>query len=364
MLLLLELIPLGLHLGIVLQLRIALNINNTQFHEVTQHFTEDQRKCTLTLIFGLHCHKQEVETLGRFHKESLQQMPPTQREHPAPRLAQSLGKRIYTHAHSHKIVILVNNKRDKTQIHNRQIHLYILFYLLLAQRRVTIKLRVALVDKPEQRLSEPFGKLGTRLAVHHPKAELTGHNCSHTLSLLPFLIGHLEQILHPIDILDITHTLHVRRIIRMVVYGSHCTQAVIALDEHALAVEIGKAQRTLQLGETTLTRPVLNRREQSINHLGIINKIDPAETRSLYPPLLIGTPVQYRSNATHKLAILVGKEIICLTELKRSIAILAQCCHLIGIKVWNIIRVTLIEFISKTHKTLQLSLCLYLNNVY
>ena len=65
---------------------------------------------------------------------------------------------------------------------------------------------------------------------------LRAHDLSDTLMLLRDSIGDRDLILLPILILYEAHTLHLLRIVGIVIYGSHRTDLVEALDEHPLMV--------------------------------------------------------------------------------------------------------------------------------
>ena len=149
------------------------------------------------------------------------------------------------------------------------------------------------------------------------------------------------------------------RVVRVVIHCGHRTQTVEALDEHTLAVKVGKAQRALYLMEPMLTRPPLGSGEESIHHLGIIDEVDPAEACSLLPPLLVGSLVLYYSDAAHHLAVAIGKEIVGIAELEGRIAVLAECIHSIIKELGYIVRRLLVQFIREIDKQLQLSVVLY-----
>ena len=352
MLLLLKVIPQVLHILVVLKFRVALNVNNAHLNVVTQQFVEYHCKSTFGLILGLHGSEQKVEPLGLLYEQRLQDVPPTEREQLTLCLAQCLGKREYAYTKRHKIVILVNNKAQQPLVGQWNVHLHKLFNLLWCERCKAIKLCIALVAQFKECLAITPCNLGTGFCPHNAHAELLLNNGGNTLCLGPLFSRYLEQELHPINILHITQTLKVLGIIGVIIYCSHCTQAVKTLNEHTLGIEIGKAQRTLYLSHTTLTCPRLGCGEERIYHLVVINEIYPTETRCLYAPFLVGMRIYYSSNTTHDFTVAVGKEIVGIAELERRITVFAQSTHCILEQLGNKIRVTLVQFIIKTHKAL------------
>ena len=169
---------------------------------------------------------------------------------------------------------------------------------------------------------------------------------------------HIEFHLHPVGIFREAHPLHVLRVIRIVIDGSHRAKLVETLYQHTFSIEVGKAQRTLYLCHTPLLTPVFHRLNQGIRHFRVINEVYPSETYGLCIPGLISTFIDERSYPAYQFAILISQEIISLAKLKRSILILAEGIQHVLIQVWHRIGIILIHFVVEADKLLQLTFTL------
>ena len=151
--LLLKVVPQVLHLLVVLELGVALNVNNSHINVVPQQLVENKCKRALALVLGFHRGKQEVEPLWLLYEKRLEHMPPTEGEQTSLCLAQSLGKRKDAYAKRHKIIVLVNHQAQQAFVGHRQIHLHKLINLLWSERCKAVKVRVALVAQLKESLA-------------------------------------------------------------------------------------------------------------------------------------------------------------------------------------------------------------------
>ena len=122
---------------------------------------------------------------------------------------------------------------------------------------------------------------------------------------------------------------HMLRIIRMVIYQSHCTKTVITIYEHSFRVEVGKSERTDNLSHSSLASEFDDCIKQCSRNLKIIDEVDPSETDLLNLPCFISLMIYDGCNSTYYFSIFVGEIEFSFAELKCGILFLAECCEII-----------------------------------
>ncbi len=95
-------------------------------------------------------------------------------------------------------------------------------------------------------------------------------------------------------------------------------------DEHSLRVHIGKSKRTYHILHAFLSAIFLYSIQKSLRNLTVVDEVNPSEANGFLSPLIVCLMVDDSSNATCQLSILIGKIILCLAELERSVLILCS----------------------------------------
>ena len=144
-------------------------------------------------------------------------------------------------------------------------------------------------------------------------------------------------------------------IVRIVIDSELCADEVEAKGKHSFGVHVGEAERSYDLGHSTLLTPLFHSLQQCLRHLYVINKVYPSKSHTFPIPTVVGTMIDDRRHTSHHLTITQGEEIIGFTKLKGSILISAQGGHLIIIEIGHCILVATVEIIMKLNKLFQLA---------
>ena len=124
--------------------------------------------------------------------------------------------------------------------------------------------------------------------------------------LLGHAIRNIDLKLMPILILDITHALHLLRVIRVVIDRRHRSQLIETLDQHTLMIHVGETHRADQLFQPFRPGPLLNRTKQGIRHLIVVDKIHEAKACPLLLPDLIARTIDDAGDASRHFSIFIG----------------------------------------------------------
>ena len=108
-------------------------------------------------------------------------------------------------------------------------------------------------------------------------------------------------------------------IIGVVVDGGLGDQLVKSLHKAALAVHVGEAERPGELGHPLGRGPLLNRLEQGVHHLFVVDKIDKPEACFLFTDALIDHTVDDSGDAPGGLAVAEGHVVDGLAKLKSRV---------------------------------------------
>ena len=156
------------------------------------------------------------------------------------------------------------------------------------------------------------------------------------------LLGNLHLELYPVGVLREAHVLYVLDVVGVIVDQRHGAEPVETLHEQTLRVEIRESEGADHRLHAILAAELLHLVHQGPGDLGVVDEVVPAETNLLVVPLLVGQMVHYRSHASGKFAVLVGKVELRVAELLRRALLLVERVHLVEHEGRNVIRVVLI----------------------
>ena len=181
--------------------------------------------------------------------------------------------------------------------------------------------------------------------------------------LLRHLIRHHNLELHVFVVhLETLQSLDVLRIVSVIIDGRHGAELVESPDEHTLRVHIGKSKRTYHILHTFLFTILFHSIQESLRNLTVVDEVNPSEANGFLSPLIVCLMVDDSSDATCQLSILIGKIILCLAELERSVLILAQGIHFVAEKIRHIVFVAFVEVVVEVDERLQILLAFDLFN--
>ena len=139
----------------------------------------------------------------------------------------------------------------------------------------------------------------------------------------------------------------------MVVDGGQGAQFVEALDQHALVVHVGEAQRTVDPGHASLPGPLLDRAKQQAGHLGVVDEVHPPKTGVGVAPSLYVFAVDDAGNAADDLSVPEGEPVFGLAVLEGGILVGPQRMDLVEDQRRHPVRMVLIQGERESDELLQ-----------
>ena len=233
------------------------------------------------------------------------------------------------------MVVGICDKRHHAEVYDGEIHFHVLVNLPLGQSGITEQGLISFVHQLKDGLSIVAGNLLCRCIFFYLEIIFTLDKIGDAFVLVRYGIRNVDLVFHPVSFLLKTHTLHVLRIVRIVVNGCHGAELIEAFDQHAFRIEVCEAQRALYVSHSTFFSPFFYRVDQGIGYFRVINEINPAETDILFIPGFISLVVDYGSYAAHYFIVLVSQEILCFTEFKRRILLFIESVEHVVVEIGN-----------------------------
>ena len=196
--------------------------------------------------------------------------------------------------------------------------------LLVGQGRVAEDIVIGHIDQLEDGVAIVGHELLAVGILDGRQVVALGYQVRDAYHLLGNILRDGNQHLDPVGVLDKSQSLHVLGVIGIVVDAAACAHTVIALDEHALGIHVGKTQGTGQVLHALALAPTGHGIDQGINHLGIVDKVDVTEARLFLIAALVHHMIDDAGNAAHDLAVAVGQIIHRLTEVKCGVLVRPQ----------------------------------------
>ena len=156
--------------------------------------------------------------------------------------------------------------------------------------------------------------------------------------------GYINAYLNPVDLLLIPQSLHMLRIIRIIIDGDHRTCLVEVIHQHPLLIEIKYPHRTLDVLHASLSSPLFHRSKQGFRDIAVVNKLDKAEAHIPCLPFLVGMAVDDSGDATHNSALpIICHKRLHLREFKSRILFGIKRIAHIRFHIGHVIRTSLIK---------------------
>ena len=351
-------------LVVVLQDSRGLDALDAILGEVWGHLVEDECGDALILVVGAYGNKQEVEVGHLLGAEGLEQMVPAEWEEAAAAFAQSIRERRHTKAHGHDFVVLVGHHSDEVEVEQWEVHLAVVLLLTLGHRLIVVELLIGRVEHIEVAIAIASLQFAHALNLHGvelvaPSDDI--HDAAHALGSLGRR-GNLE--LDPILLLDKAVALVVRDVVGMSIEARHRGVVVEALEEQALMVEVGEAQRAIQALHAVSSAPVGNGVEQRAEDLVVVDTLEPTKAALLDIPGLVGAMVDDTHDATHDLVVAIGHIDDVVAHLECGVALGVEGVYLVDDNRRTVVGIPLVEVYAKLHKPAHLALRPHLLNYY
>ena len=289
---------------------------------------DDHGVDALFLVIRPHGDQQQVD--GIVFVERLQNIDPAGGEILAPAFLQRAGNGGSRHAHGHHLLPLIHDEEGQIGVDKRGEFGTVSLDLLIRQLHGAVQRRVAGVHQLEKP-GDQAEVIQPGFRLEYMQVAALGHKVRQPLPALDdlFVGGHLDQILHPVHVLHIPQPGQVIDVIGVVIIGEEAAAAVEALHQHALPIQIGKAQRAMDLIAALFPGPALHRGKQGVGHLLVINKIHLREPHPVGVPFLIGLVAEDGADAAHHLAVAHGQPAAGLAVFKGRVFLFVPVAHIV-----------------------------------
>ena len=280
-----------------------------------------------------------------------------------------MSERTHAHTHGHRFALGRFDHGEQAEIEELQVLVGILVDLCAVDLAETEEGGIGFVHHVEDAIEvTPFANLLHALELAHTEVEALTHDLRHTeiLRLVGFVsvFGHKNFAFHPVDLVGVAVVLEVLRIVGKVVDRRHGRELVEAVDEHALRVEVGEAERPHQLRAAVLARPVFGLTQQGAAHFQIVDEIDPSEARRLFVPRAVGLVVDDARHTPHDFPVASRQVEIGFAKFKRRVLFRVVCVEHILEQIGHGVSVVLIEFVVEADELFELRTVLHFGDFY
>ena len=121
-----------------------------------------------------------------------------------------------------------------------------------------------------------------------------------------YSIRNIYLELVPILVFGVSHSLHLCRIVRIIVDCRHSSQLVKTFNQHSLVVQVCESHRALQRFHSLSFSPFFNSTEQGVYHFIIIDEIYESKTCILLVPGLIASMINNPCNTSDNFVVFVS----------------------------------------------------------
>ena len=164
-----------------------------------------------------------------------------------------------------------------------------------------------------------------------------------------------RDALRPVDVLVEAQLLQERVVVRVIVEAGEGTEVLVAFDEQALLVHVGKAPRALHAGAATGAAPLRHGVQQDLQHLAVLDEVQPAEADVLLFPDLVGGAVDDGRHAAGQLAVLVGQVALGLAVVVGAVLFLIEGVKFVTAKRGDPVLAALVQLFREIHEAAQVA---------
>lgn len=359
-----EIGPLVLRLVVGLKLRVCLGTLEAHLHKGGDEVGEEKGVDTSVLPLGYDADEKHIDNLGVLELHGLEQMPPTEGEETTLGLLDGMGEGAHSDTHSDNLAVLGLYDGHHTGVKETKVHLAVTVNLLTRHLAVTKEVGIGTVDDIKDGvLILSFEDFTGVLELVDMKFIAFLHEFCHTeiLVLIGLMTstGHHHLALHPVYLVGKAETLHVLRVVRVVIDGGHRGELVETVDEHTLGVHVGEAERTDKFVATAVAPPLFGGGDKRLADFGVVDEVNPAEAGVVRLPFLVGLMVDDTGYAPYYFFTTQGNEEFGFAEvISRILLGIEGVVHILQ-KVGHGIRGVFVKLIIETGELFEVGLATY-----
>lgn len=257
----------------------------------------------------------------------------------------SLGQAGHGQHEGDHFVLVVDHDLDQVLVDEAEVFLDEIAHLLVGQRHGTVDLLKGLVDDDENFLD----------AVHDILLFFEMEELEAAALLDPFgqaqqffresrhVLGHSATELDVVDLLGEAQVLDQFLVIGIIVVAGDGRLLVVALDQHALRVEVAEAVGPGDCLHAQFPRPPFDRPEQGRGDLGVVGGIEPAEAQVLGVVFLVGDAAVDGGDTAGGLAVPEGQEKPGIGILIGRVLLLVEDLHIVVDQLRNPVWIALVH---------------------
>ncbi len=137
------------------------------------------------------------------------------------------------------------------------------------------------------------------------------------------------------------------RIVRIIIYCSHCSRLVETESQHTFVIKVGKPERPDHRIHAVFASPLSNGVKQSFGNFVIVNKVNKSETHILQSCTAVNQPVYNTGYAAHRFAVAICHPRLRLTVFKCRVLFRIKSGHIIHYQWRHVAVIILIKAYSK-----------------
>ena len=154
------------------------------------------------------------------------------------------------------------------------------------------------------------------------------HILRHTHERVDRLGRQRQAHLQPVHLFAVSAPRKVLRVVGVVIVGVKEAQLIKSFDQHALAVHVRKAQRTVHGLAVEFPRPRFHRVKQRVHNLVVVDKIDLREAHILLAECRVRTGIEYSLYPAYDFSVPAGEKRFGFAKLERRVFILLHVGYL------------------------------------
>ena len=212
----------------------------------------------------------------------------------------------HTKSKGHQVVVLIDDKSGKIEVDEGEVFLHIDINLLVGERYEVVEVFEGVIEGVEELLGVGIDLLAV-LEFEELEVVFLKDKTVDACHLWRNRLVSWHLVLRPLALGSHAVTLDELDVILRIVEGADVLASVETLDNPALFVHIGEAERSFYLVHAVLMSEIDHSVHQGGEYIIILDEIHPSEADSLLLPALVATVVDDGGDATHYLLASIGE---------------------------------------------------------
>jgi len=212
----------------------------------------------------------------------------------------------HTKSKGHQVVVLIDDKSGKIEVDEGEVFLYIDINLLVGEGDEVVEVFEGVVEGVEE-LAGVGIDLFAALELEELEVVFLKDKTVDACHLWRNRLVSWHLVLRPLALGSHAVTLDELDVILRIVEGADVLASVETLDNPALFVQIGEAERSFYLVHAVLMSEIDHSVHQGGEYIIILDEIHPSEADSLLLPALVAAVVDDGGDATHYLLASIGE---------------------------------------------------------